>query len=242
MLDKPETSESSPLPAWAANLGVFDLETTGIDVARDRIVSAHVGVIDTTGRQTSSRTWLADPGVDIPAGATAVHGITTEHARRHGQPAADVVYEIVAALAELFAAGTPVVAYNAPFDFSLLNHEALRHQVSPLQLPFPVVDPLVLDKALDRYRRGKRTLESVSEHYDISLTGAHNAEADAVAGGRVAQEIARRYRDELPGSTSELHERQAEWAAEQAASLSEYFVRIGRIAATDPIDGRWPVR
>ncbi|MCM3696480.1 exonuclease domain-containing protein [Microbacterium oleivorans] len=222
----------------AGPLGVFDLETTGVDVRSDRIVTAHVGVLDASGSVIDSRTWLADPGVAIPAGATAVHGITTERARAEGRPAAEVVAEVTASLRDLFAAGIPVVAYNAPFDFSLLKYEGLRHGVAPIEAPSPVIDPLVVDKTYDRYRRGKRTLEVVAAHYAVVLEGAHDAAADAIAAGRVAQAIAARF--DLEVSADELHTQQISWARAQAESLSEYFVRIGRIDAD--VDGSWPIR
>ncbi len=190
----------------------------------------------------SARTWLADPGIEIPDGAAAVHGITTADARRLGRPAPEVVSEVVTAIAELIAAETPIVVYNAPFDFSLLKREALRHGVVPIEDPFPVVDPLVLDKALDRYRRGKRTLDTVTSHYGVTLDIAHDAQADAVAAGRIALKIAQRYGEELPTTSGELHEHQVAWAREQAASLSDHFVKTGRIAASERLDGRWPIR
>lgn len=103
-----------------------------------------------------------------------------------------------------------------------------------------MIDPLVIDRAYDRYRRGKRTLEVVAEHYAVPLEGAHEASADAVAAGRVAHALARRF--SLPSTSTELHARQIGWARSQAASLSEYFVRIGRLDPQEDLDGSWPVR
>lgn len=232
--------DASPLPSWIRSVGVFDLETTGVDVTVDRVVSAHVGILDHRGGVVSARTWLADPGIEIPAGATAVHGITTERARTEGRPAREVVAEVVDELRALFDAGIPVVAYNAPYDFSLLKHEAIRHGVAPIVAPSPVIDPLVLDKAMDRYRRGKRTLEVVAAHYAVTLEGAHDAAVDAIAAGRVAQALAGRF--SLPESLDELHTQQIAWARTQAESLTEYFVRIGRIDPAESLDGSWPIR
>lgn len=229
-----------PLPAWLTRIGVFDLETTGVDVASDRVVTAYVGVLDAEGRQVAERTWLADPGIPIPEGATSVHGITTEHARRHGRPSREVVGEVTAALRSLLGQGIPVVAYNASYDFSLLAHEAVRVGVAPLDDPHPVIDPLVIDKAYDRYRRGRRTLEVVAAHYAVALVDAHEAAADAIAAGRVAQALGRRF--PLPSSPAELHTHQIGWARSQAASLTEYFVSIGRLDPEDALDGSWPVR
>lgn len=228
------------LPTWLGRIGVFDLETTGVDVAADRIVTAHVGVLDAKGREIAARSWLADPGVPIPDGAAAVHGVTTEHARAHGRPAHEVVAEIVASLQALFSQGLPVVAYNASYDFSLLTHESRRHGVAPMIAPGPIIDPLVIDKAVDQYRKGKRTLEVVAEHYGVPLDGAHEAAADAIAAGRVAQAIARSF--PLAASAHELHTQQIGWARTQAESLTDYFIRIGRLEPEDALDGTWPVR
>lgn len=228
------------LPSWLGRVGVFDLETTGVDVENDRIVTAYVGVLDSRGDEVTAKSWIADPGVPIPDGAAAVHGITTERARREGRNAHEVVAEIRASLSALFAQGLPVVAYNASYDFSLLAHECTRHGVPILDAPGPVIDPLVIDKAVDRYRKGKRTLEFVAQHYGVSLEGAHEASADAIAAGRVAQAIARTF--PLATSAQELHTQQIGWARTQAESLTEYFIRIGRIEPDDALDGQWPVR
>jgi DNA polymerase-3 subunit epsilon len=230
------------VPEWVRVVGVFDLETTGIDVASDRIVTAHVGLLDASGAVLNARDWLADPGVEIPEGAAAIHGISTAHARAHGRPAPQVVGEVVAALRGLLEAGIPVVAYNAPYDFSLLKHEAVRHGIDPILDPFPVIDPLVVDKAYDRWRRGKRTLSVVAAHYAVRLDGAHEASADAVAAGRVAQALAERFAPWLPGTAHELHTRQIAWARAQAASLTDYFIQIGRLDPDDRLDGSWPIR
>lgn len=229
-------------PEWSRVVGVFDLETTGVDVTRDRIVTAHVGVLEASGAVLQAHDWLADPGVQIPDGAAAIHGITTDFARERGRPAAEVVTEVVASLRALFDAGIPVVAYNAPYDFSLLKYEALRHGIAPIVAPTPVIDPLVVDKAYDRWRRGKRTLSVVAEHYRVRLDGAHEASADAIAAGRVAQALAERFAPWLPPTVEELHTRQISWARAQAASLTEYFIRIGRIDPDDTLDGSWPIR
>jgi DNA polymerase-3 subunit epsilon len=225
--------------AWFERLGVFDLETTGIDTETSRIVSAYVGVIDEDGAPKGV-SWLADPGVEIPQGASAVHGITTERARAEGRPAVDVVGEIVAVLRALLAQGVPLVIYNAAYDLTLLNRECLRYGIEPLLDPTPVIDPLVIDRAMDRYRKGKRTLEAAAEFYGVELTDAHDAEADAVAAGRVAQAIARKYSDTLGEDVVMVHTNQVTWASDSAASFQEYMRRT-----KDPdfvSDGAWPQR
>ncbi|WP_158864252.1 exonuclease domain-containing protein [Leifsonia sp. AG29] len=225
---------------WHRELGVFDLETTGIDVESARIVTAHVGLLDERGDVVRRRDWLLDPGTDIPAEATAVHGITTARARRDGMQAAAGVAAIVAQLRSLFERGIPVVAYNAPYDFTLLDREARRHDIAPLESPLPVVDPLVIDRAVDRYRRGKRTLSVTAVHYGVSLLDAHDAGADAIAAGRVAQALARVHAEALAMEAAELHLRQVDWCREQAADFQEYMRRVRDPQFT--ASGHWPVR
>ncbi|WP_367379186.1 exonuclease domain-containing protein [Subtercola boreus] len=212
-------------PAWAHRLAVFDLETTGIDVETSRVVTANVSIIDHTGNVESRIDWMANPGVPIPAGAAAIHGVSTERAVAEGRPAADVVAEIVDALTDALDQGLSLVIYNAPYDLTLLDREARRHGITPLREPLPVVDPLVIDKALDRYRKGKRTLEATATFYEVELLDAHDAGADAIAAGRVAQSLASRYAVELEMTQQQLHHSQAGWFAEQATSFQDYMRR-----------------
>jgi DNA polymerase-3 subunit epsilon len=225
---------------WHEELGVFDLETTGVNVDTARIVSAHVGVIDDTGIIVNRFDWLVDPGVEIPPQATAVHGITTERARNDGRPAAEAVAEIVAELRTLFERNVPVVAYNAPYDFSLLHREAVRYGVLPLESPAPIIDPLVIDKAVDKYRPGKRTLEITAAHSGVDLLDAHDAGADAIAAGRVAQAIAREHAAELALEAAELHVLQIKWSREQAEDFQAYMRRVKDPGFT--ASGVWPLR
>ena len=230
----------SAMKQWHDELGVFDLETTGVDVRSSRIVSAHVGVLDARGAVIERLDWLVDPGVPIPPGATAVHGITDERVRAEGRAAPEAVREIVAALHTLLSRGIPIVAYNAPYDLSLLEHEARRHGVPSLDDPAPIIDPLVIDKAVDKYRRGKRTLEFTAGHYGVQLLDAHDAGADAIAAGRVAQAIARAYPTELGIDAAELHRLQVRWCREQAEDFQAYMRRV-----KDPAfvaEGTWPCR
>lgn len=229
------------MPEWSGKVGIFDLETTGIDTATSRIVTAHIGVLDADGRPLEGTDWLVDPGIEIPAQATAVHKITTAHAREHGRPPAEAIAQIVARLAALLGTGVPIVVYNAPYDLSLLQHEALRHGVAALESPSPIIDPLVIDKAVDRYRKGKRTLEAAAAVYGVDLADAHNAAADAVAAGRVALALGRAYPDALMISADELHNRQIGWSRDQAESFQRYM-REKRNEPQFAASGAWPVR
>ena len=231
---------NASLPAWVDRIAVFDLETTGLDLRQARIVTASLLELDNQGNPIGrAQEWLADAEIEIPSAASAVHGVTTEIARRDGRNAAEVVSEIVQGLRVYFEANIPVVAYNAPYDFSILYFEALRHNLAPISKPRPVLDPLVLDKAFDTYRKGKRTLEVVASHYSVPLDNAHNSSADALAAGRVALQILRKYSDQVPQSAAELHDQQVTFSDQNDASYERF--RQG----TDPnftVQRGWPIK
>lgn len=224
-------------PWWESPLVGFDLETTGPDPDSARIVTACVvierpdGFHEVDGPITL--TWLVDPGVEIPEGATAVHGVTTGHARENGQSARAAVARIL----EVLRAQTyPFVAFNAAFDFTVLDREARRHGLLPLA-PEPVVDPFVLDKQADRYRRGGRKLVDVAAHYGVDLTAAHTADADALAAVQVARAIGRKHQP--PADAMALHLGQIAWRRQQCESLQDYLrTHKDHTAVVDPT---WPV-
>ncbi|MEU5834546.1 exonuclease domain-containing protein [Streptomyces diacarni] len=222
----------------------LDFETTGTDPERDRIVTGCV-VTYGGGQTTDARTWISDAdGVEIPAEATAVHGFTTEAARSAGRPAGAVVAEITAALASRVDRGWPIVAMNAAFDLTMLDREARRHGVTPLfdRCTPCVIDPRVLDKRVDRYRRGGRTLSDLCRHYVVTLEGAHTADADAIAACAVAWKIGNRHRWLTRMPLDQLHEEQVRWAYEQQAGLRDYFARTdGKEHLAASVRVEWPL-
>lgn len=231
---------ANALPLWAENLAVFDTETTGIDTSQARVVSSTIALLGSGGEVTERYDWLINPGVEIPQAAANVHGITTEVARASGVEAAVGISQIVAQMLQMLDRGVPLVAYNAPFDLTLLRAEAQRHGVAWPDEIAPVIDPLIIDKQFDRYRKGKRTLEVVAAHYGVPLGLAHDAGEDAIAAGRVMQALALRYAHVLPEQIMDLHQQQIGWAAAQAASFQEYMRRV-----KDPnfvAVGTWPLR
>lgn len=231
---------------WQGPLIGFDLETTGTEPAESRIVTA--ALVETVGGVPVRTTrWLLDPGVPIPEQARAIHGISDEQARTRGRPAGAAVEEIAAALCERLAQGTPVVAFNAPFDLSLLDAELRRHGRVGLagrlagRLVAPVLDALVIDRAVDRYRKGSRGLQRVCEVYGVELLDAHDAASDALAAVRVAVALGERYPAQVGELTlAALHEQQVHWYREWAEGL-QAWLRKGK----DPqavVDARWPIR
>ncbi|MTE18217.1 3'-5' exonuclease [Streptomyces sp. TRM43335] len=226
-------------------LAAFDTETTGVDTERDRIVSAALVVQEAPGSPVRATHWLVDPGVPVPERAARVHGLTGEHLREHGRPPAEVLEELVRALREQVAAGRPLVVMNAPFDLTLLDRELRRHRGSSLTdavdpASLRVLDPRVLDKHLDRYRKGRRTLADLCSHYDAELADAHDAAADATAALEVVRGMGRRFARRLASlSPAELYPLQEVWHAAQARGLQAWFARNG---SQEEVDPAWPLR
>ena len=236
---------------------MFDLETTGIDVNTARIVTAYVGILEDGAMlqydgEDVAASWLVDPGVPIPDEAAKVHGITTDHARAHGMNAGIAVDEIASALdptriedgsADHFDA---LVAFNAAYDFTVLDRECERFGITPI-VPRPVIDPYVLDKALDPYRPGARTLAAMCEHYGVTLEQAHDAGADARAAGRLAALLLAEPRIvaavPLEADTATMldlvHRWSVKWRARQQASLEDFHRSRGRLSGTYAPE--WPV-
>jgi DNA polymerase-3 subunit epsilon len=227
----------------------FDTETTGVDSGRDRIVTA--AVITRAGAEGSSerRTWLVDPGVEIPAAATAVHGVTTERARAEGVSPDEALPEIASLLAEALTSGIPVVGFNVAYDLGILEAELARHDLPTLgerlggpsaEVIRPLVDPLVLDRFLDRFRRGKRTLSDLCAVYGVTPDAdLHAADADVDATLDLVLAIARRFPALGEVDPSDLHDQQASAHAEWADRFSAFLVSRGR---TDDLPVReWPL-
>lgn len=243
-MNQNHTPREAPSAPWfLGRMCGFDTESTGVDVETDRIVTA-CAVQCGGGPPAAAAKWVADPGIEIPEQAARIHGYTTERAQREGRPAGEVIEEIVTALTAVVLSGIPVVAMNAPYDFTLLDREARRHGVQPLTDivgdDLRVIDPRVLDKAVDTYRPGKRTLTDLCRHYDVRLDGAHSSDADALAACGVAWRLGSRYPRLAALDVDALHKAQIEWAAEQAASFQAHLRSKGETDAV--IDGSWPLR
>ena len=157
------------------NFIVFDLETTGIDVKTAKIVT--VAFVEVNNGNTSSDERLVDPGIEIPELAASIHGITTEHAREHGENHDLVLRETVERIRKAWKEGKTVVAYNASYDLSVLHFLTNRDFV----IEGAVFDPYITDRKLDKWRKGKRKLTNLCKLYGITIENAHNSECDAIA-------------------------------------------------------------
>lgn len=210
----------------------FDLETTSVDTSTARIVTSGLVRIDASGANT--QVLLADPGVEIPAEATAIHGISTEYARENGKPHDEVLATTIAQINQAWEEGLGLVVFNAPYDLSVLYAQDPSFTVTGL-----VYDPLLIDRLEDRYRRGKRTLTALAEHYNVRLDNAHDAGADATAAARVAWRQVQMYPHLAEMSGEELMEYQAVGYYQAQEELKTYL--RSRDRDTSDVKTSWPM-
>lgn len=229
-------------PWFAKELLAFDLETTGVDRFDDVPVS-YALVTMSQGSVVSTKAAIVDPGREVPAGASAVHGITTEQAQREGVTLQEAVATIAHDLLDASARGVPVVGMKLDYDLTMLDCCYRRQTGRALAddgFQGPVIDVLVLDRHFDRYRRGKRTLVDLCAHYGVEIGHAHDATADATASLEVLAAMCDafgRLRDVEP---DELHRSQVEWHRAWAVSFSSWRQEKG-MAPLDDHDCAWPI-
>ncbi|MDA8276949.1 MAG: exonuclease domain-containing protein [Actinomycetota bacterium] len=159
---------------------VFDLETTGVDVTSDLPVS--YSILTYIGNNLANQLYsLVWPGVNIPAEASAIHGISSEDAARVGSDLHDSLYQIVLSLLRASRDGWYVVGMNVAFDLSMVNFAAkaiLGESLVDYGFTAPVIDTLVLDRHLEPYRKGRRNLDALCVRYGVASGGFHNALED----------------------------------------------------------------
>ena len=163
----------------------FDLETTGVDVARDRIVEISILKIFPNGNK-ESKTWLVNPTIPIPPQTTLVHGITNEKVAN--EPTfAELSSQIYNMIKDSDLAG-----FNSDrFDIPLLAEELLRANVD-----FEMKNRVSVDVQTIFHKNEERTLSAAYKFYcNESLENAHSAEADTNATYEILKAQLDRYDD-----------------------------------------------
>ncbi len=220
-------------------LAALDLEATGVDTREARIIEVGLFRFEPDGSSLPLVDRLINPGVPLPAKVTALTGIGPDDLATKGGDPVEVLAEARRAIESLVEAGVPIVVYNANYDWPLLANELARHDLNPLPEvpPTILIDPLVLDRHVDRFRKGSRTLGTVADHYEVSLKGAHRAAGDAAATVAVARCIAEQY-PEVRVDGSDLVELQVKAHNLWRESFNAYLAKVG--ASRPPITEGWP--
>lgn len=163
----------------------FDLETTGIDVAKDRIVEISILKVFPNGNK-ESKTWLVNPTISIPAQATAVHGITNE------KVANEPTFKELATQIFNMIKDADLAGYNSDrFDIPLLAEEMLRAEVD-----FDMKNRVAVDVQTIFHKKEERTLSAAYKFYcGLSLENAHSAAADTNATYEILKSQLDKYED-----------------------------------------------
>lgn len=189
-------------PWHLEHMAALDFESSDKDSETARIVTCAL-ILGGAGRTPDTRTWLLNPGIPMEPEAIKVHGITDEYAATHGMPAEQGVGEIAKAIAEVVAAGVPLVGHNiGGYDLNLLDRECRRHLGDSLEgvcrQPITrVIDTMVLDRQAAPFRRrisetqGPYQMRTTAEIYGLPWDEgqAHGAEYDALMSARAAYQM-----------------------------------------------------
>ena len=191
----------------------IDLETTGIDTDEDRIVQLATLKL-CPGGATILHSKMVNPGMPIPPGAVAIHGITDEDV--FGCPQFGEIASKVAA----FLAGCDLAGYNiVGFDLPLLEAEFRRVGVE-----FSLEGRRIVDVMRIFHARVPRTLEGAVRFYcEREIEDAHSADADTLSSFEVFVGQFERYPD-LPPDLDEL---------DRISRPPEWFDRDGKLIWQD---------
>ncbi|MEV5001984.1 hypothetical protein [Nocardioides sp. LML1-1-1.1] len=265
----------SAAPKWhQAPMVGLDTETTGTDPRTERVVTAAIVHTAPASRPITMQ-WLIHPGTEIPDEAAAVHGWTLDRLeqRLRGFGALRIAHgvetpfsrevalqQIAGQVAATMRRECALVVCNASYDLTLLEAELGRADLPTVTEQTGgitgVVDPMVLEKAWDPYRKVKggcrggkhtcggcgvedKTLGSLCQHYGIFHAGAHDAAADTLAAMRLAVRITTLWPDVARLKLSTLFEKQVGWRRQQADGLRKYFDR--HEIEHDGVDPGWPL-
>ncbi|MCG8732419.1 3'-5' exonuclease [Tenacibaculum finnmarkense] len=149
----------------------FDLETTGINIAKDRVVEIAILKVFPNGNK-ESKTWLVNPEMPIPEASTEIHGITNE------KVANEPTFKALSVGINQMIEGCDLAGFNSNrFDIPVLAEELMRAGID-----FDMTDRKAVDVQVIFHKKEQRTLSAGYQFYcGQELVGAHGAEADTNA-------------------------------------------------------------
>ncbi|WNH09592.1 exonuclease domain-containing protein [Thalassobellus suaedae] len=173
----------------------FDLETTGINISKDRVVEISILKVFPNGNK-ESKTWLVNPEMEIPKEVIEIHGITNE------KVANEPTFKELAKDIHNMIKDSDLGGFNSNrFDIPLLAEEMLRADID-----FDMKNRVAVDVQTIFHKMEQRTLSAAYRFYcDKELEGAHGAEADTNATYEVLKAQIAKY-DEIENDTKFLAE------------------------------------
>lgn len=190
-------------------LAVIDVETTGLDSTKDRIIE--IGIIRfERGEVIETYGELISPGCALPEEVTKITGIKPEDLE--GKPTfAELAHEIWSRIQDV-----GIVAYNLSFDKGFVSEELKR---VGLEWPeeAPTLDPLIFARQFFK-NHPRKNLSAISKLLGIPLEEAHRATHDATVAGHVLYA----FEDRLPERLQDMLVLQAQWEAAQASETSHW--------------------
>jgi DNA polymerase-3 subunit epsilon len=201
----------------------FDLETTGADIAKDRIVSIAVSKLTPDGSR-EDKYMLVNPGMPIPAEATAVHGITDEMVKDSPR------FHQIAKSLHAHIDGLDLAGFNIKgFDIPLLAEEFSRVGLDFPRKGIRVFDALGIFMNMER----RRLQDAVKFYCGREITDAHNAAGDVESTIDVMTAQVERYGFDTPEAI-ELHGR-GQWDGEELV-MRELYDPAGKLYLDDDGD------
>ncbi|MFL2493260.1 MAG: PolC-type DNA polymerase III [Candidatus Thalassarchaeum sp.] len=173
----------------------FDLETTGFDHRKDKIVQYALVGSDIDGSHINLQS-IVDPRIKIPPETTRVHGITNDDVRGMGEFSMHVD-EIGSMVDDSIIVGHNVLQ----FDWRFLEVECMRAGVET-PIPRGIIDTLVLARRLQI--SGRHTLGHLCARFGIEMSRSHQADADAGATLLLLWRMMQAYPDSFSGSIDDL--------------------------------------
>lgn len=173
----------------------FDLETTGVDISKDRIIEISILKVYPNGNK-ESRTWLVNPTIPIPEESFLVHGISNEKVANEPtfKELAKTIYSMIK--------DSDLAGFNSDrFDIPLLAEEMLRAEID-----FDMKNSVTVDVQAIFHKMEKRTLEAAYRFYcGKTLENAHSAQADTHATYEIFKSQLEKY-PELPNDIKLISE------------------------------------
>lgn len=202
---------------------IADTETTGVDALNDRIIQLVIATADKDGNVIEHWEWFINPDVPVPDEAAEVHGFTNAFLSEKGRFATVVFDEAIDVFREHYR--LVQVAFNMNFDLTFLDAEFKRWGIADnfgaaMSEYARLYDCYVTDRACDKYRKGKRKLLNLADHYGIEYDpeSLHNALADVTLTAKVAVAVRNKYG--LPKNAE-----QTRWYRVMQDSFEEYLRR-----------------